>query len=51
MHLGPDELLVAMCVQMEPGLSGSEQAEVLARIEHDIRSRHPAVKRAYLEVT
>jgi len=51
MHLGPEELLVAMCVQTQPGLSGPEQTDLIARIEQKIRSRHPQVKRAYLEIT
>jgi len=41
MQLGPEQILVNVDLQMQPGLSGQEQLAALERIESRIRERHP----------
>ncbi|MBO4121481.1 cation diffusion facilitator family transporter [Cupriavidus gilardii] len=49
MHFGPDDVLVALDVQFRAGARGDEIARSVERVERQIRSRYPSVKRIYIE--
>jgi hypothetical protein len=49
MHLGPEEVLVHLKVNVRDGLPGSEIPAAVDRIEQAIRARQPVVKRIFLE--
>lgn len=49
MHLGPDEVLLALDVQFREGLSAQQISLAVERIERSIRTRHPEIKRIFLE--
>jgi cation diffusion facilitator family transporter len=51
MHLGPENVLLNLEVDLKPGLSAAEAAETLHRLERDIRERHPEVHRIFVEVS
>lgn len=48
-HLGPDELLVAAKVELEPGLTTAEMAAAIDRTEAAIRAAVPIARVIYLE--
>lgn len=50
MHLGPEEILVNMDIEIEAGLSGEEQEAIVARVEEEIMSLVPAATRIFIEV-
>jgi cation diffusion facilitator family transporter len=47
-YLGPGEVLVAVDVQMEPGMSGAEMTEALERIRAGAARDLPVIARLYL---
>jgi cation diffusion facilitator family transporter len=49
MHLGPHEVLVNLDLQFRRGLSTTDIAAAVDRIESSIRTAHPEVKRIFLE--
>jgi cation diffusion facilitator family transporter len=49
MHLGPEEVLLNLEVDMKPGLSVGDAAEAIRRLEQDIRARHPEIQRIFVE--
>jgi cation diffusion facilitator family transporter len=49
MHLGPEEVLLNLEVEFRTGVSADEQVNAVARIEDEIRRRHPEVKRIFIE--
>jgi cation diffusion facilitator family transporter len=49
MHLGPDEILLAMSVQFRAGISGDDVIMAIARIESQIRSAEPRIKHIFIE--
>lgn len=49
MHMGPHEVLLAMDVQFRNNISGEELAKAISRLEDDIRSKFPDVKRIFVE--
>ncbi|MEP7057180.1 MAG: cation diffusion facilitator family transporter [Caldimonas sp.] len=49
MHLGPDDVLLALDVEFEPGMAAEEVQSAVNRIERAIRARFPEVKRIYIE--
>jgi cation diffusion facilitator family transporter len=51
MYFGPENVLLVLDIQFEKRLSGSEVSDSIARIEQNIRSRYPEVKRIYVEAT
>jgi cation diffusion facilitator family transporter len=49
MHLGPEELLVAAKVEMDPELSASEAARVIDQAQARLREAVPSARVVYLE--
>ncbi|MDB6056991.1 MAG: Cation efflux protein [Verrucomicrobiales bacterium] len=49
MHLGPDEILLAMSVQFRRGISGEDVIEAIARVESQIRTAEPRIKHVFIE--
>ncbi|HEX7439684.1 MAG TPA: cation diffusion facilitator family transporter [Caldimonas sp.] len=49
MHFGPDDVLLALDAEFEPGLASEEVQAAVNRIERAIRARFPEVKRIYIE--
>jgi len=49
MHLGPEQVLLALDVQFRPGLTAPEVEAAVDRLEAAIRARHPQVRHIYLE--
>jgi cation diffusion facilitator family transporter len=49
MHLGPHEVLLNLEIQFRRGLSAAEVEAAVDRVESAIRSRHPDVKRIFVE--
>jgi len=48
-HMGPDEILLALDVRFVPDLSGSTVAEAIDRLEDQLRAIDPRVKRLLVE--
>lgn len=49
MHFGPDNVLVNLEIEFRNGLDTDQLEETIARIESEIREKHPDVKRIFLE--
>ena len=49
MHLGPEEVLLALDVEFRDELSSDEIEAAVNRIEKTIREKYPAVKRIFIE--
>jgi cation diffusion facilitator family transporter len=49
MYIGADEVLLTMDLTIRPGTPAEEIARVVRRIEGDIASRYPVIRRIYLE--
>jgi divalent metal cation (Fe/Co/Zn/Cd) transporter len=49
MHFGPHEVLLNMEVRFRFRLSAAEVAAAVERLEKRIRTRHPDVKRIFIE--
>jgi cation diffusion facilitator family transporter len=49
MHLGPEQVLLALDVQFRPGLTAPDVEAAVDRLEAAIRARHPKVRHIYLE--
>jgi cation diffusion facilitator family transporter len=49
MHLGPEELLVAAKIELDPGFSFTEVAQAIDTAEAAIRERVPVARTIYLE--
>jgi len=49
MQLGPDEVLLNLAVEFNPGVVGSELPRAIARIERRIRDAHPEVTKLFVE--
>jgi cation diffusion facilitator family transporter len=50
MQLGPDDVLVALDLVFEPGLTKQALAETARRLEDGIRDEHPSVKNVFIDV-
>lgn len=50
MHLGPDEVLLALDVRFRRDLSVEDVRQAVDRMERAIQHKHPEVKRIFLEV-
>jgi hypothetical protein len=48
-HIGPEELIVGVKVQLRSDLSFAEIAEAINRIEDRVRTRVPAARLLYIE--
>lgn len=49
MRLGPSEVLLNLDLDFQPGLSTQELRGAVARLETEIRTAHPEIKRIFLE--
>jgi cation diffusion facilitator family transporter len=49
MQLSPDEVLLALDIEFNNHLEGIELAEVIQRLEHQIKEQVPVVKQIYIE--
>lgn len=49
MHFGPKEVLVAINVEFDPQLKAKEIESVVDRLENEIYTKHPEVKRIFIE--
>ena len=49
MHMGPEEILVNLDVELADGLSGQEVHQTIEDMEQDIRSAIPAAKNIFIE--
>ncbi len=49
MHFGPNEVLLNLELEFRPSLTAAEVAAAVERIERVIRSRHPEIRRIYVE--
>jgi divalent metal cation (Fe/Co/Zn/Cd) transporter len=49
MHLGPEELLVAARVELDPSLSADDAARVIDQAQADLRAVVPTARIIYLE--
>ncbi len=50
MHLAPNDILLALSIDFNDNMKVSEVEDSISRIESDIKSRFPEVKRLYIEV-
>lgn len=50
MHLAPNDVLLALSIDFKDNMKVSEVEDTIARIESDIKSRFPEVKRLFIEV-
>lgn len=50
MHLGPERVLVALQVALEPRLTSDQLAAAAAALERSIRDTHPFVKHLFIDV-
>ncbi len=49
MHLAPDEILLALDVQFQNTINGQQLSQVVRRLETNIRTAVPEIKRIYIE--
>lgn len=49
MHLGPDDVLLALDVAFRENLSSGQVGAAIDRLEEAIRAEHPEIRRIYLE--
>jgi divalent metal cation (Fe/Co/Zn/Cd) transporter len=49
MHFGPEEILLNLAIEFKPELSSEEVALAIERVERAIRTKHPEIKRIYIE--
>jgi len=49
MHFGPKDVLVNLDVRFGSGLSTQQLMDAVDRLQHQIRTRHPEVKRIFIE--
>ncbi|WP_169569050.1 cation diffusion facilitator family transporter [Sneathiella limimaris] len=50
MHLGPTDILVTMSVDFQDGLTTERAEQTISDLEKEIKSKHPFVKRLFIEV-
>ena len=49
MHLGPDEVLLALSLEFEDGLSAGTLQDIVTSVERRIQARHPEMTRIFIE--
>lgn len=49
MHLGPDQVLLNLSIELRKDVSAAELAAAIDRIERAIRRKHPKVMRMFVE--
>ncbi len=51
MYIGPEEVLLALDMQFEPGLETAEIEQAVRSLERKIRRRFPKIRRIYIETS
>jgi len=51
MYIGADEVLLTLDVEFVPELPAADVAKTISRLEQQIRSRYPRIKRIYIEAS
>lgn len=51
MYIGPDEILLTLDLEFQPGVPAEEVAQAIRAIEREIRAEFPKIRRMYLEAT
>lgn len=49
MHMGPEDIVLAMSINFVPEINSQEVAEAIDRIEMSIRNVHPEIQRIFIE--
>ncbi|MBT5434349.1 MAG: hypothetical protein HOK83_11905 [Rhodospirillaceae bacterium] len=49
MHMGPGDILLNLSIDFDSGLDAEDLEQAVAEIERDIKTRHPEVKRIFIE--
>jgi divalent metal cation (Fe/Co/Zn/Cd) transporter len=49
MHLGPEEVLLALSVDFAGDLSADQVEAAIARMEQAIKERYPEIRRVFIE--
>jgi divalent metal cation (Fe/Co/Zn/Cd) transporter len=49
MHLGPEDVLLAISVDFASDLSADQVEDTISTLEQEIKSRYPEVKRVFIE--
>jgi divalent metal cation (Fe/Co/Zn/Cd) transporter len=49
MHLSPQEVLLALELEFQPGPSAADAAAAVERIDRAIRAAHPEIKHIFIE--
>lgn len=50
MHMGPEDILLTISVDFIDGLPAEKVEQTISKLEKQIKSRHPSVKRLFIEV-
>lgn len=51
MHLGPNDVLLTMQIELRGNLRGDEITRIIADLEGKIKTRYPMIRQIYLEPT
>jgi cation diffusion facilitator family transporter len=51
LHVGPQDIVIALQVEFEPGLSAEQVAESAAALDERLRARYPAIQRVVVQPT
>ena len=49
LHVGPQDIVVVLQVEFEPGLSAEQVAEHAGALDERLRARHPAIQRVVVQ--
>ncbi len=50
MHLGPDDVLLAIHLRFRPGMTAAELGAALRRIDRAVRAEHPRVRHVFIDI-
>jgi len=51
LYLGPDEVMLAIELRFRPGMKVEDIRHALSRLNHDVRSRYPRIRRTFIDTT
>jgi len=51
LYLGPDEVMLAIELRFRPGMKVEDIRHALSRLNHDVRSRYPRIRRTFIYTT
>ncbi len=51
LYLGPDEVMLAIELRLRPGMKVEDIRHALSRLNHDVRSRYPRIRRTFIDTT